>query len=68
MRRLPRAAGRPVGRRRAAPEGRHAAGRDANDLEALQQALGLPAIHAAQPGLLSDMDFIADVLYGRAAG
>jgi alkylation response protein AidB-like acyl-CoA dehydrogenase len=44
------------------------AGRDANDLEALQRALEMPAIHAAQPGLLADMDYIADVLYGRAAG
>jgi hypothetical protein len=27
----------------------------------------MPAIHCAQAGLISDMDYIADVLYGRAA-
>jgi alkylation response protein AidB-like acyl-CoA dehydrogenase len=32
-----------------------------------QAALGLPAIHRAQPGLLADMDYVADVVYGRAA-
>jgi len=29
--------------------------------------LGLPAIHRAQSRLISDLDYIADVLYGRAA-
>jgi len=29
--------------------------------------LGLPAIHRAQSGLISDLDYVADVLYGRAA-
>jgi len=33
---------------------------------ALEASLGLPAIHRAQSGLVLDMDFIADVLYGRA--
>ena len=33
----------------------------------LERSLGLPAIHAAQRGLLADMDLIADVLYGRAS-
>ena len=33
----------------------------------LKPALGLPAIHRAQAGLIADMDYIADVLYGRAA-
>jgi hypothetical protein len=28
--------------------------------------LGLPAVQRAQAGLLSDMDFIADVLFDRA--
>jgi alkylation response protein AidB-like acyl-CoA dehydrogenase len=32
-----------------------------------EAALGLPAIHRAQAGLVSDMDYIADVLYGRVA-
>ncbi len=32
-----------------------------------ETSLGLPAIHRAQSGLISDMDYIADVLYGRAA-
>jgi hypothetical protein len=27
----------------------------------------LPAIHRAQSGLISDLDYVADVLYGRAA-
>ena len=37
------------------------------DIPALETSLGLPAIHRAQAGLISDMDYIADVLYGRAA-
>ena len=37
------------------------------DLPAFETRLGLPAIHRAQAGLISDMDCIADVLYGRAA-
>jgi alkylation response protein AidB-like acyl-CoA dehydrogenase len=32
-----------------------------------ETALGMPAIHGAQAGLISDMDYIADVLYSRAA-
>ncbi|HUN62578.1 MAG TPA: acyl-CoA dehydrogenase family protein [Candidatus Sulfotelmatobacter sp.] len=31
-----------------------------------EESLGLPAIHRAQAGLILDMDFIADVLYGRS--
>jgi alkylation response protein AidB-like acyl-CoA dehydrogenase len=40
-----------------------------NDTEmpAFESSLGLPAIHRAQSGLISDMDFVADVLYDRAA-
>jgi alkylation response protein AidB-like acyl-CoA dehydrogenase len=34
---------------------------------ALEAALGLPAIHRAQAGLISDMDYLSDVIYGRAA-
>jgi alkylation response protein AidB-like acyl-CoA dehydrogenase len=34
---------------------------------AFAASLGMPAIHRAQAGLLSDMDLIADVLYGRSA-
>jgi len=37
------------------------------DMAAFEASLGLPAIHRAQAGLISDMDFVADVLYGRAA-
>jgi hypothetical protein len=37
------------------------------ELAALEAALNLPAIHRSQAGLMRDMDFIADVLYGRAA-
>jgi alkylation response protein AidB-like acyl-CoA dehydrogenase len=38
-----------------------------SDLEipAFETALGLPAIHRAQAGLISDMDGITDALYGR---
>jgi alkylation response protein AidB-like acyl-CoA dehydrogenase len=40
-----------------------------NDAEmaGFETALGLPAIHRAQAGLIADMDYVADVLYGRAA-
>jgi alkylation response protein AidB-like acyl-CoA dehydrogenase len=31
----------------------------------LEAALGLPAIHRAQAGLMADMDHVGDVLYGR---
>ena len=37
------------------------------DLPAFENSLGLPAIHQAQAELISDMDYVADVLYGRAA-
>ncbi len=37
------------------------------ELTVFQSALRLPELHRAQSGLLADMDFIADVLYGRAA-
>ena len=37
------------------------------DLAGFEKSLGLTAIHQAQAGLISDMDFVADVLYGRAA-
>jgi len=37
------------------------------DMLAFETSLGLPAIHRAQVGLISDMDFVADVLYDRAA-
>src|SRR5271157_5093269 len=37
------------------------------DIAAFEASLGLPAVHGAQAGLISDMDYIADVLYGRAA-
>jgi alkylation response protein AidB-like acyl-CoA dehydrogenase len=36
-------------------------------LTAFETSLGLPAIHRAQAGLISDMDSIADALYNRAA-
>jgi alkylation response protein AidB-like acyl-CoA dehydrogenase len=36
------------------------------EMAAMETSLGLPAIHRAQAGLISDMDFVADVLYGRA--
>ena len=37
------------------------------ELSGFETSLDLPAIHRAQAGLLSDMDFIADVLYNRVA-
>jgi alkylation response protein AidB-like acyl-CoA dehydrogenase len=37
------------------------------DLAGFEKSLGLTAIHQAQAGLISDMDFVADVLYGRVA-
>lgn len=37
------------------------------ELATLETALGMPAIHRAQAGLISDMDYVADVLYSRAA-
>ncbi len=38
-----------------------------SEMAAFEAALGLPAIHRVQAGLISDMDYVADVLYGRAA-
>ncbi len=40
----------------------------AGDADAFARALGLPAIQAAQSGLLADMDLVADALYGRTPG
>jgi alkylation response protein AidB-like acyl-CoA dehydrogenase len=37
------------------------------EVPAFEVGIGLPAIHRAQGGLLADMDYVADVLYGRAA-
>lgn len=37
------------------------------DIPAFETILGLPAIHRAQADLISDMDYVTDVLYGRAA-
>ena len=39
----------------------------ASETTAFESALGVTAVHRAQAGLISDMDYIADVLYGRAA-
>jgi alkylation response protein AidB-like acyl-CoA dehydrogenase len=44
-----------------------AGGLNDNEIPAFETSLGLPAIHRAQAGLISDMDYITDVLYGRAA-
>jgi alkylation response protein AidB-like acyl-CoA dehydrogenase len=35
------------------------------EMAAFEADLGLPAIHRAQTGLISDMDYVADVLYSR---
>jgi len=37
------------------------------EMAAFSTAVGLPAIQRAQAGMLADMDFVADVLYGRVA-
>jgi len=37
------------------------------EIAAFEAALRLPAIRRAQAGLISDMDFVADVIYGRVA-
>src|SRR6516165_6832163 len=42
-------------------------GDGAGDVTGLEAAIGMTAIHAAQAGLLADMDRVADVLYGREA-
>jgi hypothetical protein len=34
-------------------------------MSAFETSLGLPAVHRAQAGLISDMDYVADVLFGR---
>jgi len=44
-----------------------AGGTNDAEMSAFETSLHLPAIHCAQAGLISDMDFIADVLYARAA-
>ncbi len=36
------------------------------EIAKFETSLGLSAIHRAQSGLISDLDYIADVLYGRA--
>jgi alkylation response protein AidB-like acyl-CoA dehydrogenase len=40
----------------------------AGDTAAFASNLGLPAIQAAQSGLIADMDLVADALYGRTPG
>jgi alkylation response protein AidB-like acyl-CoA dehydrogenase len=37
------------------------------EMTAFEASLGLSAIHRAQAGLIADMDYVADVLYGRVA-
>jgi alkylation response protein AidB-like acyl-CoA dehydrogenase len=44
-----------------------AGGVSAAELAAFETSLGLRAIHGSQAGLISDLDYIADVVYGRAA-
>ena len=38
-----------------------------SEMAAFETGLGLPAVHRAQAGLISDMDYIADVLFARTA-
>jgi alkylation response protein AidB-like acyl-CoA dehydrogenase len=44
-----------------------AGGVSASELPTFEAAIGLPAIHRAQAGLITDLDHVADVLYARAA-
>ena len=44
-----------------------AGGISAGEMASFEVSLDLPAIHRAQLDLISDMDYIADVLYNRAA-
>ena len=37
------------------------------EIGGFETSLGLSAIHRAQSGLISDLDYVADVLYGRVA-
>jgi alkylation response protein AidB-like acyl-CoA dehydrogenase len=37
-----------------------------DEMNGFETSLQLPAIHRVQAGLISDMDFVADVLYARA--
>jgi alkylation response protein AidB-like acyl-CoA dehydrogenase len=39
---------------------------DGDAIDALAARLGLPAVYSAQAGLISDLDAVADALYGRA--
>ena len=39
----------------------------AGDTADLEDKIGLTAIYRAQAGLLGDMDYVADVLYGRVS-
>jgi alkylation response protein AidB-like acyl-CoA dehydrogenase len=44
-----------------------AGGVEEREVGALETAMGFPAIHRAQAGLVADMDYVAAVLYDRAA-
>ena len=44
-----------------------AGGLSDSEMATFETNLGLPAIHRAQAGLIGDMDYVADVLYNRAA-
>jgi len=41
------------------------AGISESELPAFENSLGLAAVHRAQAGFIADMDYVADVLYGR---
>jgi alkylation response protein AidB-like acyl-CoA dehydrogenase len=43
------------------------AGMTSAELPSFETSVGLGAIHWSQAGLISDLDFVADVIYGRAA-
>ncbi|MFZ1488831.1 MAG: hypothetical protein WAS51_02740, partial [Ilumatobacteraceae bacterium] len=42
-----------------------AGGASAGDVRTLEATVGMPAVLAAQAGLIEDMDRVADALYGR---
>ena len=46
--------------------GSTAGGPAASAAPSFESSLGLDAVRAAQAGLVADMDYVADALYGRA--
>jgi alkylation response protein AidB-like acyl-CoA dehydrogenase len=43
-----------------------AGGLSSSEISTFETAISLPAIHRAQAGLITELDLVADILYGRA--